>query len=349
MASSDVGSSQNDAASSQSSNFYSIFRIEHYTKAPSRKSDPRRTPQRRQYICLHCHGPEWSNPHKGNAINHARSKHSSIFIGSQASQSSRPSISSFVVSRSSDTSLRNCFNRQKYIEAIIALLTLRRVAFSAVEWPELQDLALACNPAIKDLLITSRRTALRHIDVNFGLYRDQLKEKLQSAQSMIHLSSDLWASPHRHSLLAVCAQWVSGDYQLQKALLGLPECRYSHSGERQADLIVATLANYGISRIGYHTSDNATSNDTCLEALSQRLSNFEVGQLVSDPASTNLINSLTQPPLIQNSAVSAVSAISSISPFRPSFLPIRKKHLMPPLRLLARHPVPTCSSSFLPL
>lgn len=32
-------------------------------------------------------------------------------------------------------------------------------------------------------------------------------------------------------MLAVCAQWVDHSFELQKALLGLPECRYSYTGE----------------------------------------------------------------------------------------------------------------------
>ncbi|KAI0603786.1 hypothetical protein TUN205_11975, partial [Pyrenophora tritici-repentis] len=91
---------------------------------------------------------------------------------------------------------------------------------------------------------------------------------LSTAVSPIHISTDLWTSPFRSSLLAVCAQWVDHEYKLQKALLGLPECRYSHSGEQQAHLLLQTLEEYGIqSRVGWHTGDNATSNDTCLEHL----------------------------------------------------------------------------------
>ncbi|KAK2686790.1 hypothetical protein QWA68_014948 [Fusarium oxysporum] len=169
-------------------------------------------------------------------------------------------------------SLRQVFNRQAYNEAVMGLLTQRRAPFSAVEWNELKDLALACNPTIGDHLITSRRQAMRHIAENHVFYGDQIKDKLAIASSPIHISTDLWTSPHRHALLAVCAQWVDQDYQLQKALLGLPECRGSHSGERQADLIMSILETFGImSKLGYHTGDNATSNNTCLESIARRL------------------------------------------------------------------------------
>ncbi len=71
----------------------------------------------------------------------------------------------------SQNGLRNSFNQQTYREAIISLLTQRRMPFSAVEWSEMKDLALACNPAIKDLLITSRRTTIRLITSNYELYK----------------------------------------------------------------------------------------------------------------------------------------------------------------------------------
>ncbi|RKK98589.1 hypothetical protein BFJ70_g17554 [Fusarium oxysporum] len=62
-------------------------------------------------------------------------------------------------------------------------------------------------------------------------------------------------TPHRHAMLAVCAQWVDHNYALRKALLGLPECPFSHSGEAQAALIVEVLRNFDILRVGYHTAN----------------------------------------------------------------------------------------------
>src|SRR5439155_7599400 len=109
-----------------------------------------------------------------------------------ARPSKQPRMDSFIQSRLSDTSLRRVFNRQQYIESIVGLLTRRRLPFSAVKWDEMQDIVLACNPAIEDLLLTSRDAAMRHITATFDLYRSQLKAKLQVAVSKIHLSTDLW-------------------------------------------------------------------------------------------------------------------------------------------------------------
>jgi hypothetical protein len=78
----------------------------------------------------------------------------------------------------------------------------------------------------------------------------------------------MWTSPARRGHLAICVQWVNSEYKLRKALLGLPQVLYSHSGESQAGHIVSCLKSYGITtRIGYYTGDNATSNDSLLREI----------------------------------------------------------------------------------
>jgi hypothetical protein len=267
-----------------SSSFDAIFRTTHPEKTRLGPSGKRRASGRVMYECLHC-PPErpWSNGKRGNAIYHAKRQHASFTHteGSTVDErdsdvitrpSKQPRMDDLFQTRPSDTALRRVFNRQRYIESIVGLLTRRRLPFSAVKWDEMRDIILASNPAIEDLLLMSRDAAMRHITSTFDLYRSQLKEKLQASVSKIHLSTDLWTSPHRHGILAVCARWVDNSFRLQKALLAMPECRYSHSGERQATLIAEAIEEYGIAKqIGYHTGDNATSNDTCLKHLSQML------------------------------------------------------------------------------
>lgn len=223
------------------------------------------------YTCTKC--LNWSSGHRPTARSHVLSRHPLYTERLQSTPSRQRSIASMIASQDL---LRTSFNRQKYREAVVGLLTRRRVPFSAVEWSEMRDLALACNPAIEDQLITSRRSAVRLIVANYEFYRNQIKTSLSTASSPIHIATDLWTSPHRHAMLAICAQWVDSEYQLQKALLALPECRYNHTGEHQANLILETLETFDIaSNIGWHTGDNATSNDKCLEVIGKRLA--EIG------------------------------------------------------------------------
>ncbi|KAH7461718.1 hypothetical protein FOMA001_g18848 [Fusarium oxysporum f. sp. matthiolae] len=271
-------------ASKLSWNFNAFFYIDYPEKHLQAELGPKRrkTKGHRAYVCLHCQNPPWSNRVPGNAIHHAETAHRALIRASEAANDtpstfasgvSSGAIDSYIVSRPSQAALRNCFNKQGYIEAVVGLLTRRRLPFSAVEHSELRDLALACNPAIGDLLINDRKQAMGYINSNYSLYSSQLAERLQTTQSKIHISSDLWTSPHRHGVLAVCVQWVDEDFKLQKALLGLPECKYSHSGATQAELIAGTLRKFNITAqsLGYYIGDNATSNDTCLEELSKVL------------------------------------------------------------------------------
>lgn len=274
--SSDISSSLNSTAQQSSTpatplHFDVIIRVESVDKPNANlKSGIQR---RKQFTCRRCNS--WTTPHRTNAIKHVISLHP-LPLGSPPSPTATTAlqrdISSMFTPVISQNGLRNTFNQQAYREAIVGLLTRRRMPFSAVEWNEMKDLALACNPAIEDLLITSRRTAVRLIASNYRLYKSQIMESLATSISPIHISSDLWTSPHRHSLLAVCAQWVDQNGQLQKALLGLPECRHSHGGEKQADLVLQVAREFRIqSKLGWHTGDNATSNNTCLEVMESRL------------------------------------------------------------------------------
>ncbi|KAF6525502.1 hypothetical protein HZS61_011297 [Fusarium oxysporum f. sp. conglutinans] len=272
-----------ESASSEVLNFDCIFRATYPKKGQFGPSGKRRTKGAVVYECLLCSSDQaWSNPKRDNAMYHAKRKHRDIVNSSDITVLERSSdmgpplkqarLDNYYTATPSESALRKVFNPQRYTESMVGLLTHRRLPFSAVTWDEMQDVMLSCNPAIEDLIMTSRHEAMRHITANFSLYQSQLKAKLQSAVSKVHISSDLWTSPHRHGVLAVCARWVDEDYQLRRALLSLPEIRHSHSGEHQSRIIFSTLDIYDIAnQLGCHTGDNAASNDTCLQHLSTRL------------------------------------------------------------------------------
>lgn len=220
------------------------------------------------YRCLHCPADmPWERKQKSNARNHARKMHPDIFMNSRSNLGvdlnsdgveqpfQKPRIDHFYTLQASESSLRRAFDRRRYIQAWVGLLTRRRLPFSAVTWDEMSELVLASNPAVEDLLLTSRHAAMRHISANFDLYRTRLRSSLESSFSLVHISSDLWTSPHRHGILALCARWIDADLKPRRALLGMPECKFSHSGEHQAELMLEVLEVYGLSRrLGYHTA-----------------------------------------------------------------------------------------------
>ena len=257
-------------------NFWDIMIRKHPdVDNPRSNGQKRKTAGNQEFRCKIC--LNWRpTPSKWNAVQHCLRSHpvsqlSQLFqqhlndpneLDTPLSRVLLPSISS----------LHRTFNREAYKEALIGLLTRRRLPFTSVEWPEMQALLLAANPECGDQLIKSRRTVVRLIAANYVMYRDQLQDTLTMARSPIHLQTDVWTSPHRKGMLAICAQWVNHEYKLQKALLGLVELPGDHSGSSQADLILQVLKQYNItSNLGWYTGDNATSNDTCLETLASRL------------------------------------------------------------------------------
>ncbi|RKL00434.1 hypothetical protein BFJ70_g17440 [Fusarium oxysporum] len=114
------------------------------------------------YRCLHCPADKpWANRKRDNAWHHARRCHADIIssldrtlIGGSSDvldderEATRPRIDAFFPSRYSDVSLRRMFDRDRYLDAIISLITRRRLAFSAINWDEMQEIMLAANPAI---------------------------------------------------------------------------------------------------------------------------------------------------------------------------------------------------------
>lgn len=131
---------------------------------------------------------------------------------------------------------------------------------------------MAVNYTSEDILIQSGTTVVAHIDRSYTLHRETIKAKLQAARSQIHFSIDIWSAPHRKAFFGICGQWVDENYQLRKALLGLPNIQYSHKGKIQARHLIETICAFQIMyNIGFIAGDNASSNDTCLQALSQML------------------------------------------------------------------------------
>lgn len=268
-------------SSSLPANFFSYIEVS--KEAPSGKKGSK---GHTIYTCKVCVLRPFSGNHRMNAVRHVQHNHPlpgptpQFASSSPAPESTTENtlthnprkLTSFFSSSPSPDSIRNVFSLPRYHDAIAALFTQRRLPFSAIEWKEFQELSLAANPYIEDQLIKTRRSLLRMIITNEVYYREQIKESLQAAVSSIHISSDLWSSPNRHSLLGITAQWVDKNCELQTALLALPECRYTHSGEHQAELLLQVLENYNVApKIGWHTRDNATSNDTTLQHLEQLL------------------------------------------------------------------------------
>src|SRR5436309_7125917 len=109
-----------------------------------------------RYSCSICKDPPYTSMNKSNAATHVRTLHSHINSRlDESPQSVQRSISSMLSYVPSTIALRNAFNREAYLDAATRLMSVHRLPFSAIEWEAMKAMALACNPAIDDQLITS--------------------------------------------------------------------------------------------------------------------------------------------------------------------------------------------------
>lgn len=95
-----------------------------------------------------------------------------------------------------------------------------------------------------------------------------LAEEMRQAKSSIHLSFDMWTSSNSIAFVAVVAHYIDTNMKLQTTLIGLRRVIGSHSGEVVAEQVVQVIQEYGFEqKLGYFVLDNASSNDTCVEAI----------------------------------------------------------------------------------
>ncbi|KAK9443900.1 transposase-like protein [Metarhizium brunneum] len=259
-------------------------------RVPREEEETHQNNQRLWY-CQHCHHPPWRTVSTTSAKRHMRSDHGIVLSDEErpAKKALQQSLevafarveekNRELASRDEQSILRNTIQLDAFYEAQIQLIIRRRLPLNCVSWPEYQALLCAVNPRAEEILIHSGNTVLAHIELSYVRHRENIKAQLQVAKSQVHFSIDLWSSPHRKAFLGICAQWVDEHYKLREALLGLPNIQHSHSGETMSRHLLDTIRYFHIAgNIGYFTADNATSNDTCLRALSTSLANeFGVG------------------------------------------------------------------------
>lgn len=285
--------SSNASIPAEKPSIWTFFRyakgLEPEFKSKERSDRSGKSSNKRLHYCIACWDNKkksWSTIYTSGARDHLRLNHPCLWKRWLDMEDRRNSsklelasdqqlMSSFLLQKdetSRELILREVYDRPRHVQALLALCARRRLPLNAIEWPELHDLLISVNPKISDLAQISRRTFTRALILNYERYRQILQNSIQEAIGDIHISTDMWTSPARKSYLCVCVRWISQDYQFKHGMLALPQVLFSHSGEMQAAIILRVLKSFGITtKLGYHTGDNATSNNTLLRELSRSL------------------------------------------------------------------------------
>lgn len=238
--------------------------------------------KRRLHYCKRC--PKWANSVSSNARYHLERKHHMTVVEGPTphyKETQRAINLSFKDQEEKEKQkakekqqniLRNAISRKAFLEAQCLLITRRRLPRNFVNWPEFHALLYAVNPLSPEVTISASNTASAHIEKSYQHHRETVKRTLHKSRSLIHFSVDLWSAPSSKSLFGAHAQWVDDQYKLRKALLGLRQITFSHTGENQAAYFIDILRDFDLAHlVGYFTTDNASPNDTLLESLAKNL------------------------------------------------------------------------------
>ena len=117
--------------------------------------------------------------------------------------------------------LEACLDTSVITEALITLIVVRNLSFTLVEWPEFHTLCQVLNRASEGKITTSHSGVANKVKEAWDKHKDVVQQSLQAALSHIHISLDIWTSPNRWLLLAICAHFTTYDSKKQKALLAL--------------------------------------------------------------------------------------------------------------------------------
>jgi hypothetical protein len=98
--------------------------------------------------------------------------------------------------------------------------------------------------------------------------------RIRNSLSKLHFSIDIWSSPTRTNLQAICCHFLDAKTRkVTKACLALAEHPEQYRAEEQADAFLRVLKDYNIphNRIGAFISDNHGSNDKMIRILKKAI------------------------------------------------------------------------------
>jgi hypothetical protein len=137
------------------------------------------------------------------------------------------------------------------------------------ERPEFRDLLFFLNPRINTWLPTDHHTIQAWTIRAYETEKQHVQQALQSAQSKIHFTVDLWTSANSKALLGMIGHYFADNRDLCQSVLALHELDSPHTGKNQSQLVMRVIEEYRIaSKVGYFMIDNAENNETMIRSLS---------------------------------------------------------------------------------
>lgn len=167
------------------------------------------------------------------------------------------------------------FDPHLFRQHLIRWVVYDNISFHKLEGSRFRSLLVYLNGRCEEHL-PKHQTIREWIMEEYKHHKRTVIQALQNARSKIHICFDLWTSRNLLALNGIVAHFLGADYQPRTLLLALPEQKDAHTGDNIASHVARIIEEFKIEgNLGYFVLDNATNNNTCMEALGKRY-NFKV-------------------------------------------------------------------------
>lgn len=231
----------------------------HFKKVDENGEDPR-------CICKHC-GTDYACDPKRNGTstlwNHVRNqcKRSPLRIDK------KQKLLAFEKKDGEGNLLAIAFSKDAVRNACTRMIVLDELPFKFVEGVGFQYFCMVACPKYRP---PSRTTIARDVLNLYSEEKSKLKSLLLENAKRVSLTTDTWTSIQNVNYMVLTAHFIDSDWNLHKRILNFTVIP-NHRGNTIGKLIETCLNEWGISKIFTITVDNASSNDTALTYVKNKL------------------------------------------------------------------------------
>lgn len=147
------------------------------------------------WVCVHCSNTYKKVSGTTKFADHLRQKHKILQDGAIRFEKNQQSLLDLAgkATASQHRQTNASISMDVMERLLVRLITLRSLPYSVVEWAEFRDLLEYLNPDANRQIPMSHNTTKAWVQKNYLNEKDTIRQKLQSARSLIHFTVDSWS------------------------------------------------------------------------------------------------------------------------------------------------------------
>jgi len=150
------------------------------------------------------------------------------------------------------------FDRKRSRQLMTKFCIHAEIPFKKFDDPYFEEWMDSMQPTFK---VVGRHTVRSDCILTHDEMKDQLKLELQTLDSRICLTSDMWTSVQKLGYMCVTAHYIDANFVLKKKIISFKVVKYPHTKEAIEEALSRCLTDWGIKRKLFTiTLDNAANN-----------------------------------------------------------------------------------------